>query len=103
MIKQVLLFKLLAATGYILNTIGESEKVGLYSNKLRNTGNQFMKQLKRSEDIICKQINSKAGIQLDESYTMFNNLIELNLMIDEKKKKSFNRELAQLVGKYKKV
>ena len=96
------LYKVCAATGFILDKIEELENGSFWFRKIKQTGNRFLKELKVYEDTVVNGADEDAVQQLVDSYSMFNDLIDLSFVIQEKKKKSFERELSSLIEKYNK-
>ena len=95
------LYKLGAASGYILDIADALPFHPSYFGKLKQTAKRFIKELEKVEGVITNGASEEAVQQLVDSYEMFNNMINLVLSIEDKKKKSFERELNELINKYK--
>jgi hypothetical protein len=101
MSKQVFdLYKLGAASGYILDIADGLPYHPKYFGKLKQTAKSFLRELEKVEATITNGAEDEAVQQLVDSYGLFNNMINLVLSIKDKKKKSFERELNELIKKY---
>jgi len=96
------LYKLGAAAGYALDISESLPYHPKYFGKLKQTAKSFIRELEKVETTITDGASDEAIQQLVDSYQMFNNLIDLSFSIQEKKKKSFERELNELINKYEK-
>lgn len=94
------MYKLGAASGYILDIADGLPFHPSYFGKLKQTAKSFIRELEKVESTITEGASEEAVQQLVDSYDMFNNMINLVLSIQDKKKKSFERELNQLIKKY---
>ena len=92
------LFCYTAAVGFILDQADKITGSELYFRKVKQLGNQFLKEIAKHENEFANFVD---GDVMSESYQIFENVLSLSLTIDEKNKKSFEREMNQLVNKYK--
>lgn len=91
------LFCYTAAVGFILDQAHKMVKSKFYFHKVKKYGNQFLKEIAKHEDEFTEFINADV---MSESYQVFENLLNISLKINQKKKKAFERELNELIKKY---
>ena len=94
-----ILFKMVAALGFILDSADDFKQSGYFFNKIKQTGNRFFKECAKLEALSANFVDADT---MSESYEVFGNILDMSLIIDPKKKKSFNREILQVINKYKK-
>lgn len=92
------LFKVVAATGFILDSVDDFKNGKYFFNKIKQTGNRFFKECENIEEVSSNFVDADI---MSESYEVFGNILEMSLKIDQKKKKSFNREILEVINKYK--
>ena len=92
------LFCYTAAIGFILDQADKITTSKIYFQKVKQYGNRFLKEIEKHENEFANYVDADV---MSESYQIFENVLSLSLTIDEKKKKSFEREMNQLVNKYK--
>jgi len=87
-------YKIGCSIGYILDTIESirNPNYRLWFREVKQTGNRFLKAIEKVENKIVDE-DENANQQLIDSYSLFNDLIELSLSINPKKFKSFLREM----------
>lgn len=92
------LFKVVASSGFILDSLEDFKKSGYFFNKIKQTGNRFFKECEKLEELSSEFVDADI---MSESYEVYGNILEMSLTIDQKKKKSFNREILEVINKYK--
>jgi hypothetical protein len=92
------LFKMVAASGFILDSVDDFKDSGNFFNRVKQTGNRFFKECSKLEELSADFVDAEI---MSESYEVFGNILEMSLKIDPKKKKSFNREIFETINKYK--
>jgi hypothetical protein len=92
------LFKVVASSGFILDSLDDFKDSGFFFNKIKQTGNRFFKECEKLEVLSAEFVDADI---MSESYEVYGNILEMSLKIDQKKKKSFNREVLELINKYK--
>jgi len=92
------LFCYTAAIGFILDQADKITGSKIYFQEVKQYGNRFLKEIEKHENEFANYVDADV---MSESYQIFENVLSLSLTIDEKKKKSFEREMNQLVNKYK--
>ena len=93
-----ILFSFVAASGFILDSLDKFKNSGYFFHEVKKTGNKFFKELAKLEDVNANFVDAEV---MSESYEVFESILNVSLTIDEKKKKSFNREVLELINKYK--
>ena len=57
-----------------------------------------IKELEKIEDLSAEFVDADL---MSESYEVFSSILGVSLTIEQKKKKSFNREILEVINKYK--
>lgn len=89
----------MAAAGFILDCIDKLQGMNFFTNKLKQVTKRFISELEKIEKITSEEVDADV---MSESYEVFGNILSVSLTIDNKKKKSFNREIIEIVKKYEK-
>jgi len=93
------LYLLMAAAGFILDCIDHLQGMNFFTNKIKQVTNRFIKELEKLENLVSQDVDADI---MSESYEVFGNVLGMSLTIDQKKKKSFNREITEVLKKYEK-
>ena len=91
------LFSFVSASGFILDSVDKFENGGYFFRKVKQTGKQFFKELAKLEDVNAEFVDAEV---MSESYEVFESILSASLTIDQKKKKSFNKEILKVINKY---
>lgn len=98
-------YKVQAAIGFILNNYEPLKGTRLYSQKIDNLGKRFYKALDEREKEIC-QFNptctdkTSAMEQLNDSYIVFENIMDALFEIPYEKLKQFSFQIEELKKVY---
>ena len=95
------LTKLALMIGLLLDFIDEIEYNKWWFQKLRNTGLRFKKELEKHDNIMIGGVDAKTGQDFVNSYQSISNLLDFNLSLNENKLEEFDKDLEQLINKYK--
>jgi hypothetical protein len=99
--------KLMGAIGYILNNYEEVKGTRFYSQKVRNLGDKFYKALEEREafmtDNNTKSVDfDQAMQQMDDSYQVFENMLNTMFQIPDSKKEQFSYHMEELIRNFSK-
>jgi hypothetical protein len=92
------LFCYTAAIGFILDQADKMTNSKIYFHKVKQKGNAFLKEIGKHEDTFADFVDADV---MSESYQVFENILGVSLTMENKKKKSFEREITELINKYK--
>ena len=92
------LFCYTAAIGFILDQADKMKNSKIYFQKVKQKGNAFLKEIEKHENEFADFVDADV---MSESYQVFENILGLSLSMKDKKKKSFEREMIELINKYK--
>ena len=92
------LFCYTAAIGFILDQADKMTNSKIYFHKVKLFGNKFLAEIAKHENTFADFVDADIMV---ESYTVFENILSLSLTMKDKKKKSFEREINELINKYK--
>lgn len=100
-------YKIQAAVGFILNNYHNLEGTKMHSQKVRNLGKKFYQALDESELQIVKfkpkEVERLGAMeQLNDSYQVFENILNALFELDPEKLKQFSFQLEELFNLYKK-
>ena len=87
-----------AAIGFILDQADKMTNSKIYFHKVKQYGNKFLSEIAKHENTFADFVDADIMV---ESYTVFENMLSLSLTMKDKKKKSFEREINELINKYK--
>lgn len=94
--------KLALIVGLLLDYIEELNTNNFWIRKVKSLGNNLKKELIKYDNFAMKGIDINTSQDFINGYQAISNLIDFNLSLSENQTRYFEKELNQLISKYKK-
>jgi hypothetical protein len=92
------IFAQCSAIGFTLDQADKIKGSGIYFRKVKQYGNLYLKEIAKIENEFTNFVDADT---MSESYQIFENILSFSLDLDADKKEEFEKELNQLINKYK--
>ena len=94
--------KLALIVGLLLDYIGELNTNNFWSRVVKSKGNNLRDELIKYDNFAMSGIDADTSQHFINSYQAISNLIDFNLSLSDNQLKYFEKDIEQVINKYKK-